>query len=394
MTPGRVAICLTLALTSLSPLRGAVSADPCLEARDADAEHFASACTETAVREPYKLAWLILARICGLDATPPRACDWQSWATFADTFPADPDHVKPNWSGDEGRYPPTPVANCSVGGKKRDRSYGSPDPCEKIYDFRFNQEAFDYIVDEDLWYQEGLAGFWSKDEPIDFPIGAIALQAGWKKIEESQKDDYHWVASRDAEGEPVICGLIGIDIKSKVLPKWLWIAFEHVDNPGRCDVIGCRDDFGQSPTYTAPHQIRGEIYEPAEAPTEQLRSLLPSSQGSPWKSYRLKGVMSDFVESDGRPTVLASSAPQIEGDFFPAAPSCITCHSRARFDDQGDPDLDWSAPDSGFPVVRGAPDPAWFYAENAGTSLPWQLEYKQSNFVWSVPLYACPKMPE
>jgi len=405
MTPLRKSCTLLCALTILPLLWGEAfadtSADACKGALDGDAASFASACTETAVRDPYKFAWLVLARICNLGSLKTPACTWQSWATFAETYPAAPAPLqsRPQWPGSGGEYPPTEVTDCTVGGKVRSGQYKSldpdrpADPCQRIYDFRFNKEAFDYIVENGLWYQEGLADFWKKNEPVDFPPGALSLQAGWKEIDESQKADFHWVDSRDADGEPVVCGLIGIDIKSKILPMWFWISFEHIENPGRCDVIGCRDDFGQRPEYTPPHLTLGETYEPPEAPTEALELLLPASQNSPWKNYRLKGVLTNFVEPDGRPTFLANSAPQIEGVFFPAAPSCIACHARARFDDQGNADLDMSGGlASAFPVVYGAPDPGWLH-DNVGTPLPWQQKYRQSNFIWSIPLYTCPRMP-
>jgi hypothetical protein len=91
-------------------------------------------------------------------------------------------------------------------------------------------------------------------------------------------------------------------------------------------------------------------------------------------------------ELDGTPVFLSNSVEQIEGEFLPQAMSCITCHSRAAFDDEGQAM-------SGLPVVHGTPDPSWFY-DNVGTPLPWQLKYKQSNFIWSVALDACPKISQ
>ncbi|MCB1035992.1 MAG: hypothetical protein KDD47_19375, partial [Acidobacteria bacterium] len=203
---------LVCVLTVLLFPRPEVSADACEDALEADAAVFASACTEAALRDPYRFAWLLLARICDLEAAEPKACEWQGWATFADTFPAAPipDRSKPQWPGAGRRYPPVSVTDCTVGGEARPRHYKSmdsdrpADPCEEIYDFRFNQEAFDYIVGKGLWYREGVASFWQEEEPVDFPESAVALQAGWKRIDESQKKDYHWVVSRDDEGEPLL----------------------------------------------------------------------------------------------------------------------------------------------------------------------------------------------
>jgi hypothetical protein len=33
--------------------------------------------------------------------------------------------------------------------------------------------------------------------------------------------------------------LVSMHVISKMVPNWTWATFEHKDNPGRCDVIGC-----------------------------------------------------------------------------------------------------------------------------------------------------------
>ena len=46
--------------------------------------------------------------------------------------------------------------------------------------------------------------------------------------------------------------LVAMHVISKLVPNWTWATFEHRDNPGRCDVLGCRDAFGAQQSVVAP----------------------------------------------------------------------------------------------------------------------------------------------
>jgi hypothetical protein len=46
--------------------------------------------------------------------------------------------------------------------------------------------------------------------------------------------------------------LVSFHIVSKLVQSWTWATFEHKDNPGRCDVLGCKDNFGPVDAYVAP----------------------------------------------------------------------------------------------------------------------------------------------
>jgi hypothetical protein len=52
-----------------------------------------------------------------------------------------------------------------------------------------------------------------------------------------------------------------------------------------------------------------------------------------WKSYRLKGTQTQFVNNDGTATLLGSSVN--EGGFVNTA-SCISCHVQASVNTDGD----------------------------------------------------------
>jgi hypothetical protein len=226
--------------------------------------------------------------------------------------------------------------------------------------------------------------------------------------------------------------LAAITGASKALPNWHWYAFEHVANPGRCDLIGCNDSYGftnevrvKAPNqpegaetktitidsnYIAPHtqtdQLKdgtrifdpGKTYESGTM-TDGLAKLFKSTgigaegkvtdvnvphRGDPaWRSYRLKGTQTKFYTNDGYPTVLGASIT--EGGFVNTA-SCLSCHVQASVDSTG------AAP--GVPgvgatgrlnleglgkVSRGAPKIGDYF--DRGTT---NQRAVQTDFVWGV----------
>ncbi len=350
------------------------------------AAELSAACTDTAVNEPSKFAWLLLAKICPLDSTTDgQPCEWQSWATINQTFPVRPEKdAPPEWPAD-GKWPVDRDAKFEYSCRK------DLLVADNVLERRRNQPEFEYIVKSGLWYQEGLARAYRDDQVVAGPSNAVAVAVTWKEIRPEEKNRYHWKILPDGK---TICGLTNIDVKSKILPKWFFFSFEHVDNPGRCDFTGCRDDFGEKPAFTppiytaltaryAPTKIYDRpIYQPGSL-TEKLESLI--ALNAKWKNYRLKGVQTEFATPDGKPTILAGS--QIEGVVFPASSSCITCHSQAGFDSKGHTLRGRGAVGELELSPNGVPDPAWFYDMGPDG---WQLRYKQSDYLWVIPTNACP----
>ncbi len=350
------------------------------------AADFAVACTETAFNQPYKFAWLLLAKICDLDSDPdskkPVPCEWQGWATNNQTFPAKPslDSV-PKWPA-EGPWP--------IDDKAKFETSCADDllMVHHVLERRRNRPGFEYIIDNDLWYREGLITAYVDNQSINSPQNAVDVAVTWKEIQSSEVHRYHWKVLPNG----TICGLTTLDVKSRIFPNWFFFAFDHVDNPGRCDYSGCRDDFGQMPAFIKPKfEPSTTMYIPqnngnrptydAGHLTEALENLIEINPM--WKAnYRLTGVQTEFVTADGKPTILAGS--QIEGRAFPASSSCITCHSRAGFNSQGE-----ALEEMGALGVspNGAPDPSWFYDQGPDG---WQLRYKQCNSLWALPKNACP----
>ncbi len=227
---------------------------------------------------------------------------------------------------------------------------------------RRNKATFDYIIDNDLWYLDGLAAAASGGKPINAPPDSIEIKAHWKPIQEADKPSYHW--NTDKSGK--LFGLIALHISSKALPNWHWATFEHVDNPQRGKVLGCRDSFGVTP----PNSCDGKV-------SDALLNLLQKAGlGKEWQNYRLDGSQVNFIDSTGRPTLLGNS--EVEGPFLTTS-SCITCHAKAAVNGNGEflPVFKQNRPVEGN---VGAPDPAWYF-NSGGTS-----KFLQADFIWGFSL--------
>ena len=139
-------------------------------------------------------------------------------------------------------------------GKLTPGGFSAPDGNGVGEEVHRNKVTFDYIVENGLWYREGIAAFFDKaakavGDDVDFasktvnlPRASIEVKANWIVIDEKDKPKFHW----NYNGEGQLLGLVAMHIISKDLPNWFWCTFEHVDNPGRGDFIGIHDSvFGE-----------------------------------------------------------------------------------------------------------------------------------------------------
>lgn len=223
--------------------------------------------------------------------------------------------------------------------------------------------------------------------------------------------------------------LASIAASSKALPDWHWFAFEHANNLGRCDFTGCNDSFGvlhevtiDAPlqpekgkartttfksNFITPHTKDDDLnddldifdlakpYKSGEI-TPALTALFaglgigggdatvdperPKISDPAWKSYRLKGTQTHFVNRDGMPTILGSSIN--EGGFVNTA-SCISCHAQASVKADGGngvPGVGATGRLNAFglgTVISGPPETGDFY--DRGTT---NQRAVQTDFVW------------
>lgn len=343
-----------------------------------------------------------------------------------------------------------------------------------------NKAMVDYIFDNELYYVEGLARVFAAavnadahyaprwptpPDPsvahtappplvsISFPIKSVMVKVNWLAADLAPKvgidpdDKAHPFITMDLIPRATASNprpakqrylLLSLHISSKDLPNWTWATFEHVDNQGRCDFLGCNDSFGYlarpepgaaglmrpARNYIPPHHLHGvdqadvdafalaARYDDVGQMSQGLHALFaafavgsggPNTTGRPtphdaaWLSYRLKGTQVDFVSATGRPTLLGNSVT--EAGFVNSA-SCLTCHARAAVTAEGLPAFAIFTDrlsDAGLAEsVNGAPVPGWFSVDaffgQAGQRETQRMLALQTDFVWGF-RFACPTHP-
>jgi hypothetical protein len=259
---------------------------------------------------------------------------------------------------------------------------------------RRNPATFNFIFCNKLFTRAGLRAAFAAGQPISFPLDSMEVKANWKPAGNRSPTEYHINTASDGKRY----ALVSMHIISKMLPNWTWATFEHKDNPGRCDFIGCHDKFGAVVQNVRAHDSAGGQYDPC-VKTPALKKLFADA-GLPslWENYCLKGSQVDFVSATGVPTHLGNS---ITERGFVDTSSCISCHSRAAVNARAVP----ISTDGGFldppqPAAlcpdganapcspNGVPNPAWFWS-NPGQPDPTMLAL-QTDFVWSIAFHAIP----
>lgn len=360
---------------------------------------------------------------------------WETWADDLWTFPLEPDPANPpQWPADgaaqKGKTLKKGFASHApkAGKAKAPAGPTGPDVGDKGgEEVRRNRATFDYIINNNLWYQQGIAAFFKKvaassnfveytQRSVNLPIDALEVKANWVPILEDQKKHYHWNLTKDGQ----LLGLVAMHISSKALPNWFWCTFEWAGNPGRGDYIGIHDSFGLKKPHTPSNTDALNKTYPAGELTDELLAMfkeagIEGDWAKEWQNYRLKGSQIDFTDATGRPLLLGNSVT--EAGFVPTA-SCITCHSRSAVTSAGVVSYPLFGEKSSLPLVNipqvgaqtiqnpsvvtynGPPDPAWFFQFSGGPStVPTQtglmgdgtqLLNMPTDFVWAIPMNASP----
>lgn len=330
---------------------------------------------------------------------------WETWPDDPYTFPAQPDPANPPvWPSEAAVRGKRLIQKAKAGPHPRD-PHGIADGLltvpvgNDVEEVRRNRATFDYVIQNNLWYTEGIAAFFASGNVVDFPIDAVEVKGNWIRIKPEDKSKYHW--NYDSQGN--LYGLIAMHVTSKALPNWIWATFEWVGNPGRCDFIGCRDCFGYIPAVTPSNtKTVGTTYD-GGAISKQLFGMFQAAGftgewGAEWQNYRLKGSQTDFVDPSGVPLLVGNSVT--EGGFVQTA-SCMTCHARAAVDVTGasafpifgekEPlPLQPESPQqfqTEFSTYNGTPDPNWFWLSTGTGTKKLNM---QTDFVWAIPFRAKP----
>lgn len=123
------------------------------------------------------------------------------------------------------------------------------------YESYINRVQFDYIVENELYNQEGQIGFVAtRGQKIQFPAnqtspvkrhGSMGVKLAWKQLGESDIPERYFTidatvvsTSYDKDGKPVHTksqqrmGLVGMHLTAltQSSPNWIWATFEHIDN--------------------------------------------------------------------------------------------------------------------------------------------------------------------
>ena len=345
---------------------------------------------------------------------------WETWADDPFTFPPNPDPSNPpKWENRNNKsISPHPVTQLQLRAQKLTRSVKKrgfhveaiiPTGGGEVV-FR-NKSSFEFIIKNNLFYQEGLAAAFKKGVneegfpsgvQLSFDLAAVELKAVYRKLDATlTKDNCHWNYGADGSAY----GLIALHIMSKQLPNWTWATWEWSGNtpdqpngnPGRSDWYGSRDSFGVvyqgTPTFQAPvtddqGNPSGKPY-PSGAVSDALKKLFAEAGFSPewqkeWSNYRLKGSQIDFTDATGAANLVGNSVTE---KGFVQTSSCMTCHGNTGVDATGS-----ANPSIGFNVdgqSRNGPiDPAWFYNTNVESAAQqfgrYKVTYYPVDFVWAI----------
>jgi hypothetical protein len=239
----RVALAVALALVSVGPAWAA----------DRPECRSGAAVPNPAVNCPDRFAWERFVEV--MAPGPGGVPAFQGFATDTDTFPCPPADLDtcranpaakgcPLWPSDYTAEPQPltqrsarlarqgipPVASHAVG-----FDCWSVPNTEIVYR---NSATFDYIAENGLWYVEGIQERFEEGFVYDFPTAALEVKVNWVPLDSEQAASGRYYTTVQ-DGQTM--GLASMHISTKDLPNWFWSTFEHVDNPGRCDFLGCHD---------------------------------------------------------------------------------------------------------------------------------------------------------
>jgi len=204
---------------------------------------------------------------------------------------------------------------------------------------------YDYIVDNGLNTQAGAATFYAGPRVVNFPTDSMAIKADWVPLTdlvqwvpqlgtvENARQAYYTVVSEGTE-----YGLVAMHVATAANPLWVWGTFEHENNPGRCDAIGCFDSFGARKRAVLPNQKQSNTQYGACNKTPELKRMMRAAGlGDVWQNYCLKSSQVSFTTASGKPTVLTNSVTErlsVNGELIG---SCISCHAYSAFGADGAP---------------------------------------------------------
>jgi hypothetical protein len=212
---------------------------------------------------------------------------------------------------------------------------------------RRDPKSVAYIIEHNLNSAAGLAENFAKSEPVVFPEGSTQIKADWIPVDNL----IAWLTQNGkmvtlpqvmanyytATEQNVTYALVSMHIskKTKELPNWLWMTFEHQWNPGRCDTSGCYDEYGTGTASVASAANANTQYPDCGKSKDLASQFAGANLRTVWNNYCLKGSQIDFTskaDGTGKPTIAGDSVVERVLASVPIqASSCISCHATASF---------------------------------------------------------------
>lgn len=364
--------------------------------------------TNPAMNAPEQVAWQLFIQVntAVSDNTPA----FETWASDTDLFQLKPQF--PSAPSTLKLHPPI-VPHLGRLGRLRAGKYGLGLPpgvaTGQMEEARRNKSTFDFIVENKLYLVSGLKAAFGKN--FSFPGDSIEVKTDWAPVDQVPANipaagvppkfvpvaqvlkDYH--ISKNSAGKQY--ALLSMHVISKLVPNWTWATFEHQLNLGRCDVIGCIDNFGAQTRVVKPASPTesGTIYPPCPK-TSDLNALFSQTKLDPaFVNYCLKGTQSDFTDATGLAIRLGNSVTE---NGFVSQASCMTCHGRAAWGANGKA-TSVAGMDAGNAPL-GPINPAWYWSyagklPQPSPPPPWVVGMSglvqlgtASDFLWSIPFCA------
>ncbi|MBV8916803.1 hypothetical protein [Bradyrhizobium sp.] len=344
-----------------------------------------------AMNAPDQLAWQFFIQV-NTSAGGSNAL-FETWASDTDTFNPAPQF--PTTAAPLALHPPVVPGQGRLALQRGGRLLPAVPPGPGVLEeSRRNKESFDFIVQNNLFRISGLRAAFGKT--LSFPVAAMEVKANWQLVTDIPAFTNGRVALADvpklyhvntgADGKQY--AFVSMHIISKAVPNWTWATFEHKFNPGRCDIIGCKDLFGALTSVVQPNRTPNQGY-PDCAKTPALQAMISAANWDPaFANYCLKGSQTDFTDASGLDIRVGNSVTE---NGFVDQSSCMTCHGRAAFDRSGNATSQAGFDDNGAPL--GPIQANWYWNFNSqppifeGMSGLTQIG-TSADFVWSIPFCA------
>jgi hypothetical protein len=324
--------CAALAQTGIDPAQRTMNA--CLSGAPPNpgSEQDFMTRLNPALNDPDRVAWCVFLYVnSNASTTGNNNALFETWASDNDTFQTNPVWPAPGTSTKPLRRPILPhLARQPRAGLTPFVLPFSSTQCmpgqlcvgEEVHR---NRSTFDFIKDNKPYTRDGLRAY---TKTITFPADSIEVKANWVPVSQltqflmgsgSPTDPslYHLNTTTE-NGQQVQYALVSFHIISKMVPNWTWATFEHMNNPGRCDALGCTDAFGAILPLTSPHlpdpstgNPNTGLQYPNCTKTPALTALFAANTTDPaFTNYCLKGSQTDFTDAQGVPTRVGNTVSE------------------------------------------------------------------------------------